>query len=198
MACAARRVAAIFVTLGLWCLTAPSHATLLTYTITAPASARTAAYFYSNPISFTLDTDNLGPDASRNPLGWPGYVDVVSADYLPYQSSPLPLTSVYFQNYGEPSLGYDSVLWLYSGPIGSAPSSYVDVSDLLVTFNKQPSFATGDFYGFDQTSQLLDIRVRMANVSAVPEPSGWALLLIGFAAMGLCERRVRAARRSPT
>ena len=180
-------------------VTSAANAVQLTYTITAPASATTDRFWYSNPITFQLNTDNLGPDAVQNPGGFPGYVDVMSTANLPFQYSPLQLTRVYFQNYGEPALGYNAVLWLYSGAPGTStlfsPSSYVDVSELLVRqVNHKLVFATGEFDGFDQLSQPLKISVAPSSAPGVPEPSTWVEMLVGSAATGLV---LRARERPP-
>ena len=52
---------------------------------------------------------------------------------------------------------------------------------LTVTINRNNS---GDFYGFDY-AQLSNIDVN----SAVPEPSTWAMMLLGFGAIGVSMRR---------
>ena len=59
--------------------------------------------------------------------------------------------------------------------------------DALFTFQVGGSGWQG---GSDEAFGLDNIRVN-ASLSAVPEPSTWALLILGFGAIGACRRRVR-------
>jgi hypothetical protein len=88
---------------------------------------------------------------------------------------------------------YSSIVWFSLGDNGM----FDTVDGAYVVFGPQvyggteaaPTFATGVFPGADQTNGLSGV----LTVTAVPEPAGWALMLIGFGALGSTLRRRRVA-----
>lgn len=94
----------------------------------------------------------------------------------------------------------------YSPDYGSAVMSVYDVSDTLIesfvlNFLIPYGADTGLFYGFSEATPIARFELSGAYVgitdltisSAVPEPSTWAMMLIGFAGLGfLAQRKLKA------
>jgi PEP-CTERM motif len=88
---------------------------------------------------------------------------------------------------------YSSIVWFSL----SANGMFDTPDGVFVVFGPQvyggteaaPTFAPGVFPGADQTTGLNGV----LTVTAVPEPAGWALMLIGFGALGSVLRRRRIA-----
>ena len=148
-------------------------AALLAATIATPASADLLLF------SYVGTTDGRGPfsfniDSSPMTLGFNegGFVAAISNPTGQYDS----LTTVDFYS----SLDNGGIL-AYRGPqLFSGPTS-------------SPSFLSGTFT-LSQPSGNVDkfgvLTISAVN-SAVPEPATWAMMLLGFGAMGVAMRRRR-------
>jgi hypothetical protein len=85
---------------------------------------------------------------------------------------------------------------------GDTTQFYVSVVNLAADSGLSPSFGTADF-GAVGTYQSLNNPVTMTvSAAAAPEPSTWAMLLVGFSGLGFAGYRkagaIRAARANPT
>lgn len=78
----------------------------------------------------------------------------------------------------------------------------IDINDIGFVQNGQNLFSvnlgTGALTSLGQTqTALFGISAFRANANAVPEPGTWAMMLIGFGAMGVSMRRRRKAKELP-
>lgn len=65
---------------------------------------------------------------------------------------------------------------------------------LFSGYEDAPTFVPGDYVGTDGVSGPTIYNISISNVSAaVPEPATWAMMLLGFGAIGVSARRRRKA-----
>ena len=135
-----------------------------------------------------------GPGQSTNPTTALG-VDIFNSDpiSITFASDISAFGADLFQNFAGGSQSSGDVAYLITvfGPGNT----------LLGTFNPLVSPNGGDFFGLTSTSPISKINVslpggyavidnvRFAAFGAVPEPASWALMLLGFGAIGCALRR---------
>jgi hypothetical protein len=86
---------------------------------------------------------------------------------------------------------------LFSGTPGSG--AFVDMSTLMIGPSLTDSLTAGSYYvQVDFIAQNKELLTGGLQVSAIPEPGAWALMLIGFGGMGLALRRRSAKLASAT
>lgn len=109
-----------------------------------------------------------------------------------------PLVATGADESGLPSgttIGQNFGFWTQDGlsaPYGALVGRIGGISRLLGTNFNGPAWSTGALTLFYWDSNSSDNRGSVtASVAAVPEPSAWALLIIGFASIGAAMRRRR-------
>ena len=167
----------------------PAEAALLLYQIN-PVAGGNSGYTFS----FVLDTDRA---PSFRTSGSVRYAPTTVTYTLPGSATPITSSA---SNLG-PSFfttieqGGLSILRL---PTGSDPQPRFFGQQLFTGLTTAPTFLTGTFQLSTQSRSLptdvqnFDYVLRVS--SAVPEPSTWAMMLLGFGAMGLTLRSRRGNR----
>jgi len=162
----------------------PAEAALLLYQI-APVAGGNAGYTFS----FTLDTDRAPSVRTSEILR---YAPTTITYTLPGSSTPVTSSA---SNLGPTFFaaiqqGGISLLRL---PTGSDPQPRFFGQPLFTGPTTAPTFLTGTFQLSTQPKnvpsdvQVFDYVLRVTP--AVPEPATWAMMLLGFGAMGLTLRR---------
>ena len=85
---------------------------------------------------------------------------------------------------------------ILSANLGQTQLSVIGGGDLFTGSASNPTFNTGTFNlsgGF--TAGAATLTITRAAVAAVPEPATWAMMLMGFGAMGVAMRRRRHIQR---
>lgn len=92
--------------------------------------------------------------------------------------------------------GVDQFVGALTG--GSSPTGTIGVSDLLLNYTITGGTgrfvdASGAFTGLGTADARLRPSTVTLSFAAVPEPSTWAMMLLGFGAVGFAMRRRRSA-----
>lgn len=137
-----------------------------------------------NGSTFTVTGTNL---FTVDPDYFPPYYEWGSGDVLDFESSPGTITVAP----GISALGFD-----FGNPNGYQGSGFVTINGVNYTLLGQPNF---NFWGIVDNNPIGTITWNgglgiMDNVTTgigavVPEPSTWALLILGFGAVGAGMRR---------
>ncbi|MES2754802.1 MAG: PEPxxWA-CTERM sorting domain-containing protein [Pseudomonadota bacterium] len=179
-----------------------TFALLLSLTCLSPASAQT---FTGNTAGQPTYQRTLG---GTPPTGLSGIGTAV-----PYQTFGFT-TSVSGSYAFEVTAGYDNFLSLYQNAFNPANA----LSNVLVSNDDNPTIGLSGFTrnltngtqyflvstGYSNTDfgtfngvVTGPAALNFAGVAAVPEPAAWALLILGFGAIGSTLRRNRRARPTP-
>ena len=149
----------------------PAHAQAITFTLTG---SRTA--------TFTLD-DSIPDSFSTSALvGNQIFFNAVAGNF----GGTAGTADI---NFGTNLIADLNIL---SSNLGQTQLSVIGGGDLFTGSASNPVFNTGTFNlsgGF--TAGPATLTITRAAVAAVPEPAAWAMMLVGFGAMGVSLRRRR-------
>jgi hypothetical protein len=176
----------------------------------APTISAVARFTYNGPINWQNNTGNNGDDHTQNlygefftPADIAGFSSpdgsYSSSGVLGFLASSMSVEESFpdtFYTYiqisgttgaGTATISHDDGASVYTGTPGSGTLVY---GEPLQTVDEAASFAmpAGNFYiDYEETNGApSDLTF---NVSGVAEPSAWAMMLLGFAGMGLAVRR---------
>jgi hypothetical protein len=155
--------------------------------VAAPASAATIITAFSG-----------GPFSLANPIGTLPATTLVSGntyDFTFTMEDPLNGSTTSTQVQAQAQVGHPAVptaeliqYSLYSGTPGSGTfiaQSSLDFSP-VIGFNASP----GDYYvEIDVIAKSGEVTSGSVNTTPVPEPAAWAMMLVGFGAVGVGLRR---------
>lgn len=155
-------------------------ALLATIAVAASAPARAAILHYevagSTNFSFSLDTNqSTTPDDT--------FVGSFYLTNVHNTSASNPFPYLYFFD-----LGNGGAFSASTQPNASGDLFSFFGDQLFTGSSNAPEFLTGSFLLYSAFSQSPDPDVTL-NVTAVPEPSTWAMLLVGFAGIGFMAYR---------
>ena len=162
----------------------------VTYTFTAPSTGALIAYFYGSGASFSetlgllVNNQNRGTglDNHSSAYGQPyNFGNVSAGDTLVFY---IDVKTTGFTYYSDVSMNKDHVNHVYS-----------------TSFSGDGTIPAGTYVGFEDLSQCdthwTDNNYRdeqfVFTVTAVPEPSTWAIMMLGFAGVGFLAYRRRTA-----
>jgi hypothetical protein len=151
-----------------------NHATYLMQTITGltPGKTYTLSFLQASGSNYAGDTDSAQWD-----VGFGGAIDVLGGDWAFTAPATHKLSALMTNSSSDGTSSWQSQAMTFTA------SSTDELLSFFATGNGAPPFAL------------------LANVSltpAVPEPSTWAMMLLGIGAIGASMRRRRKARASPS
>jgi hypothetical protein len=149
----------------------PSHAGAATYLFTISGNASA--------------TFSLGSSPTPTLSGSNGFeIDGVTGTY---NGSPTTFDLLFFTSADDGGLDVNSA--------GSGSLLSLSGPELFTGTTANPTFVLGTFplSTFGSNDLLYSLTISEAPTGAVPEPGSWALLLLGFGAIGVAMRRRRAA-----
>ncbi len=153
---------------------APANAELVRFELTGGKTA-----------SFVIDTSVTPSFASQSAFG----------DQLSYNG----ISGIFGGTPGTASIGFGTSIFaqlnIQGTPLGF--TQYAGATDLFSFVNSQPVFRTGTFALSSITSGPAQITISSA-ATAVPEPAAWAMLIVGFGAVGMTLRTRRSALAAAT
>ena len=149
----------------------PAHAQAVTFTLTGSRNA-----------TFTLDDSIPDSFSSSSLVGNQIFFNAVAGNF----GGTAGIADISFGT----NLVAD--LNILSSNLGQTQLSVLGGGDLFTGSASNPVFTTGTFSlsgGF--TAGAATLTITRAAVAAVPEPGTWAMMLVGFGAMGVSLRRRR-------
>ncbi len=131
--------------------------------------------------SFVIDTSVTPSFSSQTVFG----------DQVSYNG----ISGIFGGTPGTGSIGFGTSIFAQLNIGGTALgfTQYAGATDLFSFVNSQPVFKTGTFALSSITSGPAQITISSA-ATAVPEPAAWAMLIVGFGAVGMTLRARRPSR----
>ncbi len=162
--------------------------------ILAVGAALATSVAAASPASAALVVSSIigGPFSPANPLGTIPSTIVFNSNTYDFTFDMSAAGSVETQM--QASLGVPRLIQysLFSGPIGSG--SFIDQSALGIGPTVTQDLSAGNYYlQIDSIAQNGELVSGGLEVTAIPEPMAWTLMLVGFAGVGAALRR-RTAR----
>ena len=132
-------------------------------------------------------TNGSDPPATKTPVGYTYVITGTPGQSIVFELDVAPAANVaYFSNQLDAN-GYSHIYsTAFSGGNGISPGTYI-------------GFEYQDINGIISSQQHLDeinytdIQVVLSEVAPVPEPSTWAMMILGFAGVGFMAYRRRSS-----
>jgi PEP-CTERM motif len=153
----------------------------------APASAQLTSdlttIYAGQPITFnyTIPPGSIAPPTQ---VSGNGYTETTYVNFI---------GSVFFSGDGQEQLGSGSGSFTFTY---LTPGDYVASVSVLVYEVSTICYSAGGCFNIPANGPVLGASEDITVLAAVPEPSTWAMVLLGFAGIGLLACREEARRRA--
>jgi hypothetical protein len=181
--------------IGLWAITTPLSAAMITYTMTGNGTANIAGVNHSG--SFTLTgVGNTSVDVNPSPVITEYNVSGITLNFAGIIAHSVDPVTFFTNNtqrllaFNEVHNGnqYGGIIYLHNDPVFATYNSATNIGPVATEYygNGQPFYTdigTISWVGY------LTPTTFQAQLAPVPEPATWALMLAGFALSGAALRR---------